>query len=157
MKEVIVRSATLDDLDRLFSFEQAIIEAERPFDETIRTGPDVHYYDLTELIASPDAEVVVGELDSTIVGTGYARIESAKSYLNYAKHSYLGFMYVLPAHRGKGINKQIVEVLEEWSRSKGVTEMRLEVYAANAPAVRAYEKSGYSGLLLLMRKELGER
>ena len=151
---VKVRSATPADLDTLLEFEQAIIEAERPFDETIRSGKDVHYYDLEALIASPDAEVVVAELDSKIVGSGYAKIEVSEPYLKHDKHSYLGFMYVVPEHRGKGVNKKIVDALELWTSSVGVTEMQLEVYAENAAAIRAYEKAGYDGLILTMRREL---
>ena len=50
--------------------------------------------------------------------------------------------------------KQILAALEEWSRSRGVTELQLEVYGANTAAITAYEKSGYEGLILLMRKGL---
>ena len=135
-------------------FEQAIIEAERPFDSTIRTEGEVRYYDLADLISSPDAEVVVAEVDSQIVASGYARIESSETYLKHDEHSYLGFMYVVPEHRGKGINGMIVYELEAWSRSRGVTEMQLEVYAANAAAIKAYEKAGYEPLILTMRKGL---
>ena len=149
---VTVRSATPDDLDKLLAFEQAIIDAERPFDETIRTGPGVHYYDLKSLIESPEAEVVVAEVDSELIASGYAKIESSEPYLIHKKHSYLGFMYVVPEHRGKGVNKRIVDVLESWSLSRGVTEMQLEVYADNAAAIKAYEKCGYDGLILTMRK-----
>lgn len=156
MDELIVRPAITDDLDLLLTFEQAIIEAERPFDSTIRTGTDVHYYDLAALISSPDAEVLVAELESEIIASGYARIEVSDSYLKHPKHSYLGFMYVVPEHRGKGVNKMIVAALEGWSRSRGVSEMRLEVYAENAVALKAYEKSGYGPVTLLMRKELKE-
>jgi GNAT superfamily N-acetyltransferase len=133
-----------------------MIESERPFDSTIRNGDDVRYYDLEALIASPDAELVVAEIDGDIIGSGYARIESSKAYLKHRRHSYLGFMYVVPEHRGKGVNKRIVEVLESWSASKGVTEIRLEVYVANAAAIRAYEKSGYYRNILEMRKALAE-
>src|SRR5688572_28660263 len=156
MDQVIIRQANVDDLQLLLEFEQAIIESERPFDETIRCGPDVHYYDLEALLASPDAEVVVAELDSEIIGSGYARIENAESYIKHRKHSYLGFMYVVPEHRGKGINKKIVEALEAWTRSRGVTEMKMDVYSENSVAIRAYEKSGYTGLILQMRRELTE-
>jgi GNAT superfamily N-acetyltransferase len=154
MDRVRTRPATLDDLDLLLTFEQAIIEAERPFDSTIRTGLDVHYYDLAALVSSPDAQVLVAELDSEVIGSGYARIERSEVYFNHREHAYLGFMYVVPQHRGKGVNRQIMEELEAWSRSRGVTEMRLEVYAENAGAIRAYEKSGYAKLLLEMRKRL---
>jgi GNAT superfamily N-acetyltransferase len=156
MDQLIVRPAEPSDLDLLLDFEQAMIEAERPYDDTIRTGPNVRYYDLESLIAASDAEVVVAELDSEIIGSGYARIEAAEPYLNHSKHSYLGFMYVIPEHRGRGVNKKIVEALEAWSLSQGVTEMQLEVYADNVGAIKAYEKSGYSGLLLTMRKALAK-
>ncbi len=142
------------DLPVLLTFEQAIIASERPFDETIRVGDDVHYYDLESLISSSDSEVVVAELRSEMIGSGYARIETSDLYLKHREHSYLGFMYVVPEHRGKGINKKIITALESWSLSKGVTEMQLEVYAENAAALRAYEKSGYRGLILQMRREL---
>ena len=77
MENITIRRANLDDLDLLLAFEQAMIEAERPFDETIRSGNDVHYYDLEGLISSPNAEALVAELDSQIVGSGYARLEKA--------------------------------------------------------------------------------
>jgi GNAT superfamily N-acetyltransferase len=142
------------DLKRLLEFEQAIIGTERPYDETLRSGEDVHYYDLEDLILSPDVEVVVAESATEVIGSGYARIESSEAYLKHREHSYLGFMYVVPEYRGKGVNRQIVEALEEWSISQGVTEMQLEVYVQNGAAIRAYEKSGYSGLILQMRKHL---
>src|SRR5689334_12954433 len=148
MNEISIRPAELDDLPILLEFEQAIIETERPFDPTICSGPDVHYYDLEALILSSDAHVVVAESGPQIVASGYARIEASDEYLRHARHSYLGFMYVIPEHRGRGINRRILEALEAWSLSRGVTEMRLEVYADNETAVRAYEKWGYSRLIL---------
>jgi GNAT superfamily N-acetyltransferase len=154
MDQVIIRRANLGELDLLLAFEQAMIEAERPFDETIRSGSDVHYYDIEALIVSPDAKVLVAELGSEIVGSGYARLEVAESYLKHERHSYLGFMFVVPEHRGKGVNRMIMKALEAWSLSQGVTEMQLEVYTANAAALKAYEKSGYDALLLTMRKAL---
>jgi GNAT superfamily N-acetyltransferase len=156
MDQLKIRPATNDDLDKLLEFEQGIIETERPFDETLREGPHVYYYDLAALIASPDAEVVVAEIGSEIVGSGYARIETSKPYHKHRRYSYLGFMYVVPEHRGKGINKKVLDVLEAWSRSKGMTEIRLEVYDQNASAIRAYEKSGYAKHTLWMRKSASE-
>jgi ribosomal protein S18 acetylase RimI-like enzyme len=35
-----------------------------------------------------------------------------------------------------------------------VTELRLEVYAGNAAAIRAYEKAGFSQLIAEMRMSL---
>src|SRR5687768_10384522 len=144
MGQVAVRPALIGDLDVLLRFEQAIIESERPFDAQLRSGDNVHYYDLEAMLSSLDVRVVVAELNSEIIGSGYARIETAKPYLMHRQHSYLGFMYVVPEHRGKGVNGSIVDALEAWSASQGVSQMKLEVYAFNTPAIKAYEKAGYA-------------
>ncbi len=154
MNEPIVRPAGLDDLATLLSFEQGLIEAERAFDPAISVGDDVRYYDLEWLIASADAEVIVAEIDAATIGCGYAFIQPSKAYLRHRFHSYLGFMYIVPEHRGKGINKMIMQALESWSAAKGVSVLQLEVYVRNEAAIRAYERSGFERNLLEMRKIL---
>src|ERR1700678_2220782 len=98
MEQLIIRRATLNDLALLLSFEQNIITAERPFDITIQEG-DIHYYDIAQMITASNVEVVVAEIGSEIVGSGYVRIEDSKIYLKHPKHGYLGFMYVKPTYR----------------------------------------------------------
>lgn len=150
MQQYIIRTATLADLNTLLSFEQEIIRAERPFDETLDQDP-ISYYDLRQLVLSEEAEVVVAELDSKIIGSGYAVIRDAKPYLNHKKYTYLGFMYTVSDHRGKGVNKAIVDALMRWSKSRGIHEVRLTVYNNNAPAIRAYGKAGFKKHILEMR------
>jgi len=36
MNQITIRKATFDDLATLFLFEQGVIEAERPFDSTLK-------------------------------------------------------------------------------------------------------------------------
>ena len=147
------RTATLADLPTLLEFEQGIIAAERPYDPTIADDP-VHYYDLDKLIRSPDAEVVVAELDGQIVGSGYVRIDPAEPFLRHRHHGYLGFMYVRPEHRGRGINQRVIDALEQWAKARGLTELRLEVFLHNRSAVRAYKRAGFLEHLLEMRKPI---
>lgn len=150
MQKITIRKARPDDLETLLQFEQGVIAAERPFDETLKEGR-IHYYDLKAMIKSPTVEVVVAELDNEPVGSGYARIEEAKPYNKHAQHAYLGFMYVLPQHRGRGINAEIINALKTWAASKGLTELRLDVYDQNAPAIKAYERVGFKKHLVNMR------
>jgi hypothetical protein len=42
---------------------------------------------------------LVAKIDSEIVGSGYARIETAKPHLNHENYAYLGFMYTDPRQR----------------------------------------------------------
>ncbi|RNL92667.1 GNAT family N-acetyltransferase [Sinomicrobium pectinilyticum] len=153
MDEIQIRQATPGDLDTLLEFEQGIIEAERPFDSTLKEEK-ISYYDLGAYIEDSNTEVVVAECDGQLIGSGYARIMEALPYLKHEKYAYLGFMYVRPGYRGKGVNKQIVDALKKWSLKQGVTEMRLNVYSANEAAIKAYEKAGFVKHIINMRMPL---
>jgi RimJ/RimL family protein N-acetyltransferase len=153
MQQIIIRKASFKDLAALLVFEQGVISAERPFDPTLKKG-DTHYYDIEKMIAASDVELVVAELDGELIGSGYARIENAKPYLQHSQHAYLGFMYVVPAYRGKGINKMIIGALTEWSKTQNITELRLDVYNDNGSAIKAYERSGFTKHMVNMRRGL---
>lgn len=150
MKDYIVRSATLEDLEDLLVFEQGIIQFERPYDPTLAKDP-INYYDLSKLITYDDAEVVVVEFDSKIIASGYAKIKQALPYLDHEDYAYLGFMYTHVDYRGKGVNRLVIDQLKKWSASKGLKEIRLTVYDENSGAIRAYEKVGFKKHIIEMR------
>lgn len=150
---MLVRTADFNDKPTLLEFEQGVISAERPFDPTIKTTATT-YYDLDFLISSSDAEVAVVETDGEIIASGYAWIKEAKHFLQYSHYAYLGFMFVKPEYRGTGVNKLVLQHLMHWAQSKNIHEMRLEVYEGNEPAIKAYEKFGFSALLIEMRMEI---
>ncbi|MCW8877266.1 MAG: GNAT family N-acetyltransferase [Kangiellaceae bacterium] len=150
---MIIRPAVKDDLPQLLEFEQGIIEYERPFDETLKKTP-ISYYDIKAMIQAPDIEVVVAEEGNQLIGSGYAKVIQSKPYLTHSKHAYLGFMFVSEEARGKGVNKKIIAKLEEWAKLRGINEVRLDVYAENSTAVRAYEKAGFIKNLVEMRKPI---
>jgi GNAT superfamily N-acetyltransferase len=106
------------------------------------------------MITAPHIHLVVAELDGQPIGSGYARIQTSKPFLNHPQHCYLGFMYVLPQHRGKGVNNLIMKALKDWAISQGITELQLEVYYYNTPAIKAYEKTGFSKSMIQMRMRL---
>lgn len=147
---VRIRKADHRDLSTLLEFEQGVIEAERPFDVTLKREA-TRYYDIEEMIRASHIKLLVAELNGELVGCGYVRIENAKPYLQHIQHGYLGFMYVKPEHRGKGINGKIMDALKDWSARQGVTELRLEVYYLNESAIKAYEKLGFSKHMFEMR------
>jgi len=151
---MLIRKATIEDLPVLLQFEQGIINAERPFDSTLKPGA-INYYDLKAFISSADVHVLVAELDGEIAGSGYARIKkNPDTYYDFEKYAYLGFMYVLPPHRGKGINQAIINGLKKWVAEQGLVEIRLEVYNDNTGAIKAYEKVGFEKRMIEMRMRL---
>jgi GNAT superfamily N-acetyltransferase len=146
----ILRPASLTDLPTLLTFEQGIIQTERSFDPTLKEGT-LHYYDIGELIESKTAEVLIVEFNSELAGSGYAKILPAKGYLTHEQYSYLGFMFVSENHRGKGVNKMILDGLINWSHAIGVKEIRLDVYHENKIAIEAYSKAGFKKHMTEMR------
>ena len=153
MEPITVRKAVAADLAAIFQFEQGIIATERPFDPTLKDG-HINYYDLEKMLTATNVHVVVAEAGSEIVGSGYARIEDSKPYLKHQQHAYLGFMFVRPDYRGKGVNQKVIEALQEWAITQNITEFRLEVYHDNLPAIRAYEKIGFKKHMIEMRMEI---
>ncbi len=150
---LIVRKATLDDLPVLLQFEQGLIEVERPMDPTIKDGK-ISYYDVSEFIREEDSEVYVVVEDGQIRASGCVRIRGDRHYLKHRRIGYLGFMFVPEEHRGRGLNKLIIEALLNWCQDHDLDEIRLDVYQVNEPAIRAYEKAGFTRHLINMRLNL---
>lgn len=150
---VEIRNAIESDIEILLNFEKGIVDAERPFDDSLKEG-EIHYYDLMDLIRSERATLLVAVVNDEIVGSGYGKILEAKPFQKHKEYVYLGFMYVKPAFRGQGINGVILQELMEWAKSRGLTEVKLDVYDENVIAKNAYLKAGFKPHLLKMRLEL---
>lgn len=150
---VNIRKSQLSDLDKLLEFEQGVIASERPFDSSLKDS-EISYYNLEQLITNANAQLVVAEYEGELIASGYALIKKSQPFEQHDYFSYLGFMFVDPRFRRKGINKQIIDSLVEWSKSKGMVEIRLDVFEQNQSAVLAYEKLGFSKTLVKMRMEV---
>ncbi len=146
----LVRKARLEDLPVLAKFMKGLVDAERPMDPSIQDG-HVVYYDLAEFINHDNKELFVVELNGDIVASGYAKIMKDRHYLKHTNYAYLGFMFVPEIHRGNGYNQLVLDELINWCKKRDITEIRLDVYDTNVPAIRAYEKAGFKPYLINMR------
>mgnify|MGYP000400624802 FL=1 len=153
---ITIRKATIEDLSILYEFEQGVLKAERPMDKTLKISK-TYYYDIPNLISELNVELVIAEINGVIVGCGYARIKQARDCFQFDQFSYLGFMFTKEDYRGKGVNKTIMNYLYDWSLSKGIYEVRLEVYPSNNAAIKAYEKVGMQATMHTMRIDLRNR
>jgi len=148
--EVSYRPAIEADLSALLAFEQGVVTAERPFNDTLKPGI-VHYYDLAALIASDESLVIVAEHAGHAIGTGHATQKRSLDYLKHDRHAYLGLMYVDLEYRGQGIILKIMSTLIEWARERGITDYYLDVFTGNESALQAYEKFGFRPSLIEMK------
>jgi GNAT superfamily N-acetyltransferase len=153
MNMIAIRRASLRDLGVILRFQQGVVDAERPYDSTLKDGA-IRYYDFEQLLNSEQVYFVIAEVDGAAIGCGFARIDTAKPYVKHDRLGYLGLMFVEPEYRGRGVNSAVIVDLKRWCRSQGVRELRLEVYPGNASAVKAYEKAGFMPQMLEMRAPL---
>ncbi|WP_248926855.1 GNAT family N-acetyltransferase [Paenibacillus hamazuiensis] len=68
---------------------------------------------------------------------GSARYEAREGYI------YIGRVSVLPAHRGKGIGKRMLEFIETIARTSGIYETRVGVRLSIPGNVEMYGNLGY--------------
>jgi GNAT superfamily N-acetyltransferase len=145
MENLKIRRAKIEEIATLLEFESGIIEAERPYNPILRET-DAHYYDLSKLLVSPSTAVFVAENNGEIIATGYVTEKKGEGYMKIDRYAYLGFMYVKPEYRGKGVNQLVLDALIDWGKQQGLTVFLLNVASKNLPAVKAYEKAGFSSL-----------
>lgn len=149
------RIANLDDLETLKAFEQALIEVERPMDDSLRQQGLMYYYDLEELITSENSDVLIALDEGKIIGCGYGMIKQhERDIFVTTDYGYIGFMYVKDAYRGKGVGQAILQGLNEWFKSRNMKEVRIKVYENNPKAIKAYEKAGFQKKLIEMKMNI---
>ena len=153
---ITIRKATTEDLSILYEFENHMLASGSKSFYSVKEGA-TFYYDIPNLISDLKAELVIAEINGVIVGCGYARIKQARDCFQFDQFSYLGFMFTKEDYRGKGVNKTIMNYLYDWSLSKGIYEVRLEVYPSNITAIKAYEKVGMQATMHTMRIDLRNR
>ena len=58
--------------------------------------------------------------------------------------AHLNLLAVLPAYRGRGIGRELVEWLEACARTAGIFDVELELRSSNTSARSFYETLGYT-------------
>ncbi|WP_374985283.1 GNAT family N-acetyltransferase [Streptomyces fradiae] len=71
---------------------------------------------------------------------GYAAV----SYSAWNRRLVVEDIEVVPAHRGRGVGRGLMERAAAYARECGAAHLWLEVSSVNAPAVRAYRRMGFT-------------
>ncbi len=70
------------------------------------------------------------------------------------RHTYVFLLYVVPAHRRRGIGTALMHQAEGWAKQQGDRQIGLQVFQSNQPALELYNKLGYSPQSVWMVKSL---
>jgi RimJ/RimL family protein N-acetyltransferase len=89
----------------------------------------------------PDHLLAVAEWNGQIVGAGRLFPGGENTLMNHVTE--LG-LFVLSPFRGRGVGTRLFTQLRDWATHGGVEKIALSVSATNKPAIRFYQKQGFS-------------
>ena len=91
--------------------------------------------DIRRKLALRDDLLLVAPADGELVGSVMAGYEGHRGWINY--------LAVAPAHRRRGLGRQLMREAEERLAAVGCPKINLQVRAGNADVLAFYEAIGY--------------
>ncbi len=70
------------------------------------------------------------------------------------RHPNIFLVYVEPAHRRQGIGRALMDYAHTWAKTQGYTQIGLQVFITNQPAIDLYHQLGYQARSISMMREL---
>ncbi|MDR6936321.1 GNAT superfamily N-acetyltransferase [Luteibacter sp. 3190] len=86
-------------------------------------------------LRQPQTTFMTARVDGTPLACGAG--------VDHGDYTELKYMYVLPACRGMGLGKQMLEALEREIRASGGRMVKLETGTAQTESIELYERAGY--------------
>lgn len=99
---------------------------------------------------SPDQHIFAITDRARIIGTLWFGIIRDKG----APYAYVWDVVLDETHRGKGLGKLVMKLLEDRVMNMGIEKICLNVFTRNSVALRLYERLGYQATSQIMQKVL---
>ncbi len=137
MADLIIRTATPDDVPLILQFIRALADYEKLLHEVVTNEAELH---LRLFGATPQAEVLIAEWQGQ--PAGFALFFHNFSTFRGKRGLYLEDLFVQPAYRGKGIGKALLQRLAGIAVQRDCARFEWAVLDWNQPARDFYESLG---------------
>jgi GNAT superfamily N-acetyltransferase len=144
------------DLDAAWPELEALIRESHEFYlPIVGFGPPPNWVEEMQrrLEPSKEALILIARTAGRAVGFANAMIRTGG---NASRHLYVDNVYVRETARGNGAGSALLTHLEAWAREREIAELRLDVFTANAAAVRFWGNAGFAPRAHSMSKQLTE-
>jgi len=147
------------DEPAILSFIIGLQDYEAVFEPDRRRDPNFaaeHWRDLQHRCAEKHGIMLIAEDAGKPVGWAFAHDEKAEVFVVEPDrtHGFLAELFLLPQARGKGLGRALIAGCEAWARERGHRLLTVGVLSQNPTAIRAYEGSGYTPYVTIMRRYL---
>lgn len=136
--DIIIRKAEKKDMESLLKLMDYLLSLESDFpnkQEAQKKG-------FSLVLESNIADVFVAELEGNVVG-----MCSLHLFISTVQGGYAGVVedvVVDEAYSGMGIGSLLLEHIEKYAKSEGVSRLQLMVYQQNESAIAFYKKHGWT-------------
>jgi GNAT superfamily N-acetyltransferase len=151
-----IRRATIDDLDGLVSSCAALFAEDGAARDRLRNAdwPTLHGATwCADVLADPANLALVATADGEVVGHLIGNY-SEPSEMWTASRAELVSMFVAEPVRKRGVGGRLVEEFVTWARERGAVRLHVQAYAANEPAIRLYQRHGFTPLSIMLVADL---
>ena len=143
---VIIRRATLDDLDAVLALRLALLREypEHPIYGRLRPNAEALARPVfAAQLAAGNEVMFLAEHEGRTVGILRAVEAAAAPFLVPDRYCYVSSVFVIPAYRRRGILRLLVDRATVWCRDRGLSEMRLHSVGSRATASAAWDAMGF--------------
>ena len=127
--------------------------------EPLRDDDDSWARKRAAYLAELEAEgsfVLVARSEGRVLGYALVSIErTASATWRFDEYAFLDSVCVLPEARGRGIGSALLAAVQERVAALGLARIHLDAVAANAEAIRLYERAGFAVEFVTMVKRRG--
>lgn len=137
----------------------ALQDFERVLEPSLRPSEamaDAYLDHILAQIAAHSGRIVVAELEDALIGfvAVLGRVPPDAPDDEPEPRGYVSDLVVLPAHRGHGLGRRLLEEAERWVRSLGSKRLDIGVLSKNTGAARLYRDFGFEDFRIQMTKWL---
>lgn len=113
----------------------------QPFDD-----PEQQRERVAGFVDADDAELFVAEMDDSIVGLATVRVASNPDapMFRSGRRALMDDLFVAPDQRRSGIAQMLLERIKEWTQSRDLPTLDINVWNANDSGVAFFTASGFA-------------
>ncbi len=152
-----IRKATISDFERIKEMKLRAKACEREYSKSLKPMRECRERYLTYLrddLTKEDRAVFVAIERGEPVGMITGSIHTTLPIRVLRRQGHVSSLFVMPAHRKKGLATRLVEELLKWLREKGIRDVRLAAHSDNTPALKLFGRLGFQEYAIEMAKSL---
>ena len=141
-----VREATVRDLDAVMELRLALLREhpDHPIYGRLRLDVSRRARELfTTQLRSTTESIFLAELDGVVAGILRCVESIGSPLLDPARYAYVSSVYVRPELRRRGVLRALLCAADQWSRDRGLEQMRLHNVAGSESAEGAWAALGF--------------